>query len=210
MFNLTPVTAVAGTAYAAASAWVEQYLVWIKAAIGLALLIGLAVLAWRVSAWHSAYERVDAMEAELAATKAEIEQARASIVVSAETYATEINRGRMVAEENRRHANAQEAALKASLAQSDARGRDLARRLWDAAAQVSACRSTASGPASTAADPAGASGEPFDSEGVGGRLASHLAACERDATRLDGWREWWSGVRERWVAAGYPIEDPPP
>lgn len=88
---------------------------------------------------------------------------------SGEVYQAEIRRRDEVARE-----------LEAKLAGSDARADGLARRLRHALGR--ACPLPEAGtPAPVSDGPARESG---DEEAVGAALAAHLAACERDATRL--------------------------
>jgi hypothetical protein len=81
-----------------------------------------------------------------------------------------------------------ERALAARLANSDARGADLARRLR----YPRACPMPAADSPSGGSD--GSPGESSDPEAIGIALGAHLAACERDAERLKGWQDWMTGV----------------
>ena len=88
---------------------------------------------------------------------------------SREVYEAEIRRRDEVARE-----------LEAKLAGSDARADGLSRRLRHALGR--SCPLPA--PGSPAPVPDGPARESGDEEAVGAALAAHLAACERDATRL--------------------------
>jgi hypothetical protein len=73
--------------------------------------------------------------------------------------------------------------LQEKLGAADRRGRDLARRLRDAALGLpGACPATPV--------PDGPAGESGDAGEVGEALADHFAACERDATRLAELQDW--------------------
>jgi hypothetical protein len=74
--------------------------------------------------------------------------------------------------------------LQAKLGAADRRGRDLAGRLRTQACPLPGAAHD------TAPVPDGASGESSDAGEVGKALASHLAACERDATRLAELQDW--------------------
>ena len=73
--------------------------------------------------------------------------------------------------------------LQAKLGAADRRGRDLARRLRDAASGLP-------GACPAAPVPDDATGESGDAGEVGEAIAAHLAACERDATRLAELQDW--------------------
>ena len=78
-----------------------------------------------------------------------------------------------------------ERGLEERLDAADRRGRDLARRLRDSAANTvpsGACPATGS-----IDEPARESG---NQEEIGSALGDHLAACERDAARLDELQRW--------------------
>lgn len=72
--------------------------------------------------------------------------------------------------------------LQAKLGAADRRGRDLAGRLRSQACPLPGH--------DTAPVPDGAAGESSDAGEVGAALASHLAACERDATRFAELQDW--------------------
>jgi hypothetical protein len=74
--------------------------------------------------------------------------------------------------------------LQAKLGAADRRGRDLAGRL-----RSQACPLPGAGH-DTAAGVDGATGESSDAGEVGEALASHFAACERDATRFAELQDW--------------------
>ena len=111
-----------------------------------------------------------AVEARWGAARVEAEKAAtAALRASQEAYEREIARRDEV-----------ERGLQAKLAGSDARADGLARRLRHALGR--SC--PVSAPSSPAPVPDGAARESGDEEAVGAALAAHLAACERDATRL--------------------------
>lgn len=95
--------------------------------------------------------------------------------------------------EDRATAERIERDLQTRLAGADARGRDLARRL-QVATRARACPGTVPGATDPAGEPDGAAGEPGDGEAIERATADHLSACERDATRLQAWISWWTGV----------------
>ena len=111
-----------------------------------------------------------AVEAKWGAARVEAEKAAtAALRASQEAYAREIARRDEV-----------ERGLQAKLAGSDARANSLARRLRYALG--SACPLPQTDPPAPVADDA--PGVPGDEGAVGEALTAHLAACERDATRL--------------------------
>lgn len=81
-----------------------------------------------------------------------------------------------------------ERGLTEELAAADARGRDLAGRLRDALAPARTCSVPAA--PSAASPPDGVAGKSRDQAELGAALASHLAACERDAERLGKLQDW--------------------
>jgi hypothetical protein len=84
--------------------------------------------------------------------------------------------------------------LEPALATATADGASLARRLRNHSSRSCALPAKGQGTGS----PVEASGESADGEGTGSAvddaLEAHLQACARDATRLDGWREFWNGL----------------
>ena len=111
-----------------------------------------------------------AVEARWGAARVEAEKAAtAALRASQEAYAREIARRDEV-----------ERGLQAKLAGSDARADGLARRLRHALGR-SCPLPQADTPAPVPDDPTGV---PGDEGAIGEALAAHLAACERDATRL--------------------------
>lgn len=85
-----------------------------------------------------------------------------------------------------------ERGLTEKLAAADARGRDLADRLRDALEPARTCSVPAAGPAPIPAD--GTTRKPADPPAIGRALASHLAACERDAERLGELQRYYQTV----------------
>jgi hypothetical protein len=104
-------------------------------------------------------------------------------MVKSEQAATKALREAQAAyEADMRRREGVERDLQAKLGAADRRGRDLARRL-----RTQACPGAAY---DTAPVPDGASGESGDAGEVDAALAAHLAACERDAERLEGLQRW--------------------
>jgi hypothetical protein len=104
-------------------------------------------------------------------------------MVKSEQAATKALREAQAAyEADMRRREGVERDLQAKLGAADRRGRDLAGRL-----RTQACPGATH---DTAPVPDGASGESGDAGEVGEALASHLAACERDAERLGGLQRW--------------------
>jgi len=97
--------------------------------------------------------------------------AREALAAAHEAYRADIARREGVERE-----------LDAKLDAATRRGADLARRL-----RAQACPLPGH---DTAAPADGASGESGDAGEVGEALAAHLAACERDATRLTELQDW--------------------
>ena len=84
--------------------------------------------------------------------------------------------------------------LETRLGDSDARARDLAGRLRDYQASARGC--AVSGAADRAAGPPTAPGEPGGDEAIERATAAVLTACGHDASRLQGFQDWWRGVVE--------------
>ena len=143
---------------------------------GIALAVALIAAGW--FGFRSAYGK--GREAGQAAVRAEWDADRArlaaahsaALVASHEAYRRDLARREEV-----------ERGLDAKLSAADARGRNLARRLRDARGPAGACPVPGAGH-DTAARADGAAGEPGDGGEVEAALAAHLAACDRDATRL--------------------------
>ena len=135
----------------------------------LALVLIAALFAGLWVAHRAGYKAGEAaVEARWGVARVEAEKAAtAALRASQEAYAREIARRNEV-----------ERGLQAKLADSDRRGAALARRLRSQACPLP----TPSG--SPAPVPDGTPGVPGDEGAVGEALAAHLAACERDATRL--------------------------
>ena len=111
-----------------------------------------------------------AVEARWGAARVEAEKAAtAALRASQEAYEREITRRDEV-----------ERGLQAKLAGSDARADGLARRLRHALGRSCPLPETDT----PAPGPDGPAGESGDEGGIRTALAAHLAACERDATRL--------------------------
>ena len=112
-----------------------------------------------------------AVEAKWGAARVEAEKATtAALLASQEAYAREIARRDEI-----------ERGLQTKLAGSDARANSLARRLRYALGSACPLPTPSGSPASVPDDPTGV---PGDEGAVGEALTAHLAACERDATRL--------------------------
>lgn len=113
-----------------------------------------------------------AVEARWGAARVEAEKATtAALRASQEAYEREIARRDEV-----------ERGLQAKLAGSDARADGLARRLRVYLGTPRSCPLPETGTPAPGSDDA--PGVPGDKGGIGAALAAHLAACERDATRL--------------------------
>ena len=151
-----------------------------------AAALAAVLLFHRVSVWHDGYKRTEAAEEALDASRAQvaalqreralIEQARASAALKAEKDALA--------------AMEVESELKAKLAQSDAYGRDMARRLRNAFSG----RGAVSAPAAAPGEPVSAPGEPAGDGAIEAATADAFGACKRDADRLGAWQEWWARV----------------
>lgn len=145
--------------------------VWAAVAV---VLIGAGWFGYR-AAYRAGYE------AGSGAVRADWSEAMAK---DAEAHAEALRRSHEAFRREIERREGVERDLDAKLDAADRRGRELARRLRDAGA----CPVPGAGdPAAPADGPAGESGD------AGGALAEHLAACERDATRL--------GELQRWVGS---------
>lgn len=144
--------------------------VWAAVAV---VLIGAGWFGYR-AAYRAGYE------AGSGAVRADWSEARAK---DAEAHAEALRRSHEAFWREIERREGVERDLDAKLGAADRRGRELVRRLRNAAA----CPLPAPAGAPAPADgPAGEFGD------AGGALAEHLAACERDATRL--------GELQRWVS----------
>lgn len=82
-----------------------------------------------------------------------------------------------------------ERELEPRLAAATDRGATLAARLREHAGRRVCALPEAAG---TAAEPDGTGRESDDGGRIDAAVERHLAACARDAERLNGWREWWN------------------
>ena len=170
-----------------------------RALAAIALVAAVALMGWRVTAWREGYLQTRAAQDALRRTEKALatRTAELRLCTDREAVAQQALRAAAVAAESRAAedraiAERIEHDLQTRLAAADARGRDLARRLRDAAA----CPGAGAVPGATpaAGQPAGASGESGRAGAVGAAVAGLAAACERDSARLDGWIEWWRAV----------------
>ena len=132
--------------------------------LGAGLALALAALGWvgYRTAYQSGYEAAGAaVRAEWYAERAKAAEAATAALRAETAKHQEVERG-----------------LTDKLDDADRRGRDLARRLRTQACPVPGAAHD------TAAPVDGAPGEPSDAGEVDAALASHLAACERDAARF--------------------------
>lgn len=164
-----------------------------------AVVICISLMGWRVSAWHDAYRTLEAVQDRARATQEALARRTAEVVQYQRREAIALETAReaasaAAAREIRDRAAAQkvENELTTRLAAADARGRDLARRLRDAAA----CPGAGAVPGATppAGSAAPAAGEPGSAHGIAEATAVLAAACDRDSARLAGWQAWWSAV----------------
>lgn len=168
--------------------------------IGAAGLVAVvALMGWRVTRWHDAYEALpglqDALEREekaLTTRTAELRLCTDREAVAQQALRDAAAAAESRAAEDRAIARRIEDVLSVRLAAADARGRDLARRLRDA----TACPGAGAVPGATdpAGQPASAAGEPGSAHGIAEATAALAAACDRDSARLAGWQAWWSAV----------------
>lgn len=133
-----------------------------------------------------------------AAGAAEVRQAWDRDIAARQAATEALRRAAAAREvEQARIAREQETALREQIQIADARGRDLARRL-SAAYAANARERSLPGPADPAPGADAAGGVPGDGgaarRAVDVALEEHLAACARDAERLEGWRQWWEAV----------------
>jgi hypothetical protein len=154
-----------------------------------ALVVAIAAMGWRVSAWREGYLQLQATEKALETSRAEARQCLDREVVAQRAWQDAAAAAESKAAADRATAERVERELEKRLADADLRGRDLARRLSDAAR-------AGAGRGAVPAAP-GAAGPADDAGGDAGRdaaLAGVFAACERDAERLTGWQQWWAEV----------------
>jgi hypothetical protein len=125
-------------------------------------------------AYRAGYKAGSAVtEAEWSAAMAKVRQESTAVIVAQyEKHRADVLRREGV-----------ERDLQSKLGAADRRGRDLARRLRDAASGLP-------GACPAAPVPDDATGESGDAGEVGEAIAAHLAACERDATRLAELQDW--------------------
>jgi len=164
-----------------------------------ALVVVVALAGWRVTAWRAGYleaeelrDALERTEKALASRTAEAEQCAARERVSQQAWQDAAAAAESKAAQDRNTARRIENELSTRLADADRRGRELARRLSDAAARACPGAVPAAAPApGVAHDPAG---EPAGAGAVGEATAALIGACDRDAARLEGWQRWWAGV----------------
>lgn len=170
-----------------------------RALAAIALVAAVALMGWRVTAWREGYLQTraaqDALrrtEKALATRTAELRLCTDREAVAQQAHAQAAAAAESRAAEDRAIARRIEDVLSVRLAAADARGRDLARRLRDAAACPGA--GAVPGAADPAGQPASAAGEPGSAHGIAEATAALAAACDRDSARLAGWQAWWSAV----------------
>lgn len=170
-----------------------------RALAAIALVAAVALMGWRVTAWREGYLQTRAAQDALRRTEKALATRTAEVVQYQRREAIALETAReaasaAAAREIRDRAAAQkvENELTTRLAAADARGRDLARRLRDAAA----CPGAGAVPGATppAGSAAPAAGEPGSAHGIAEATAALAAACDRDSARLAGWQAWWSAV----------------
>lgn len=175
---------------------------WVRAAVGLGVLVAIGFGGWRVTAWREGYLQTEAAqnalkrtEKALATRTAELRLCTDREAVAQQAHAQAAAAAESRAAEDRAIARRIEDVLSVRLAAADARGRDLARRLRDAAA----CPGAGAVPGATdpAGQPASAAGEPGSAHGIAEATAALAAACAHDSERLAGWIAWWLAVSVR-------------
>lgn len=150
----------------------------IRAALWLALVAGLVLGGWALHwrAYRTGWEAGSAtIRAEWHLDSLRKQTALTEALERQQAAAQEIERG-----------------LSEKLAAADTRGRDLAGRLHIALGKAGTCSVPAAG--IPAGPSIGTGGEPSDSSEIGGALASHFIACERDAERLGELQAYWGKV----------------
>lgn len=154
---------------------------YIRAAVLAAILGGV---------WWFSHARYTAGEA---AGRAHVQAAwDAEAKAQRDAYASAKAKAQAKQEADRKAAEEVERDLRNKLAQSDAAGRDTARRLRDY--QARACRGPVPTAAASPGEPAGAGGESERDAAIGRATEDTFAACKRDAERLNGWERWASSV----------------
>lgn len=167
---------------------------WLRILIPVAAVALIGLAGWRVHTWHESHKALRATETALAASTADLQQCTDSQTAAALAYAEAAGKAESIAAADRLAAEETQRELEARLAAADTGARDLARRLRDY--QARRCRSTVPAAADAGPRPTGATAEPGDGEAVERAVAEHLSACAADATRLQGWQDWWGRVRE--------------
>lgn len=163
--------------------------------IGYGVALGaVVVLFWRINTWHDGYQRLEATERALATRTAEAQQCADRAAAAQESHVKAAVEAESIATRDRATARRIESELQTRLADTESRGRDLARRLQNSRA----CPGAGGVPPATdsTGQPASASGEPAGADRVGEATAALIQACDRDSLRLGGWIEWWAGVSE--------------
>ena len=168
------------------------YAAAMKLAAAVSLVVLVALMGWRVSAWHDAYRSLQATEKALERTRAELDICTSDAAVAEQAYTDAAEQAETIAAEQRAAAQRVEHELQSRLAAADAGARDLARRLRDYQTRPSRCPVPSGSGA--AGELAGAAGEPADGQGVDAAAEAHFVACARDAERLAGWQQWWAKV----------------
>ncbi len=170
-----------------------------RALAAIALMAAVALMGWRVTAWREGYLQTraaqDALrrtERALATRTAELRLCTDREAIAAQALREAASAAAARAEADRATAQRIENELTTRLAAADARGRDLARRLRDAAACPGAGAVPGAAPPAGSAAPA--AGEPGSTHGIAEATAALAAACDRDSARLAGWQAWWSAV----------------
>ena len=146
------------------------------------IVVSLAVIGW------FSHVRYEAGEAHVQGLWDEDKAAAAKALADATA------RAEATAEADRQHAQEIENGLVQKLAAATANGSDLADRLRKYAARR--CPAVPA-PAGAPGEPDAAPGEPADGRSVDAALTAHLAACARDAERLQAWHQWYGGLIQR-------------
>lgn len=191
----------------AVKAAIAPHLMWVQLGLALAVVLGTIYGVHRVTTWRAAYRDLQSVKERLAAVSRDLTACTDRVTANDAAYLEALNLAQSTAAADRAASERAEHELQARLKTADAGARDLARRLLND--QVCWRRLEAASAAGAATEPAGARGESSRDARVRQATEDAFAACRRDAERLDAWREWWLDVRERWHAAGYPIEGVP-
>jgi hypothetical protein len=164
------------------------YWVWIRLGAVVVVSLALALAVVRIGQWRAGYERAQAAEDTLERTNEAFDRCseRARVAEYAYTEAALVAESKAAADAVTAERIAHE--LKTTLAAADARGRDLARRLQDHRVRAGA------GGLPAAAEPAGGAAHAGRDAGGDEALGAVFAACERDASRLIAWQDWYVGV----------------